>query len=133
MFAVRTPQVHPIVVKIAVNGTTIEMEVDTGAAVLLVSECTWKQIRGQVKGKQRLESLPVTAEQLRAVTGCDEILGKVLLTQKGWPTKVNDNLKPYWIWQDEITIVRGCECWCLRSCREEYFRNCTKVTQGRHE
>ena len=42
MFAVGTPQVRPIVVKIAVNGTTIEMEVDTGAAVLLVSEHTWK-------------------------------------------------------------------------------------------
>ena len=37
----------------------------------------------------QLESLPVTAEQLRAATGCDQILGKVLLlTQKGWPAKV---------------------------------------------
>lgn len=49
VFAVGTPQVRPIVVKIVVNGTTIEMEVDTGAAVSLVSERTWKQIRGQVK------------------------------------------------------------------------------------
>ena len=47
----------------------------------------------------QLESLPVTAEQLRAAaTGCDQILGKVLLlTQKGWPANMNDNLKPYWI------------------------------------
>ena len=49
VFSVGAPQVRPIVVKIAVNGTTIEMEVDTGAAVSLVSERTWKQIRGQVK------------------------------------------------------------------------------------
>ena len=48
VFAVGTPQVRPIVVKIAVNGT-IEMDIDTGAAVSLVSERTWKQIRGQVK------------------------------------------------------------------------------------
>ena len=87
----------------------------------------------------QLESLPVTAEQLRAATGCDQILGKVLLlTQKGWPRKVNDDLKPYWIRQDKITIETvaccgGCECWCLRSSREEYLRNCTKVTPGRHE
>ena len=63
----------------------------------------------------QLESLPVTAEQLRAATGCDQILGKVLLlTQKGWPTKVNDDLKPYWIRQDEITIESGCLLWGVR-------------------
>ena len=49
VFAVGTPLVHPIVVKVAVNGTTIEMEVENGAAVSLVSERSWKQIRGQVK------------------------------------------------------------------------------------
>ena len=27
----------------------------------------------------QLESLPITAEQLRAATGCEQILGKVLL------------------------------------------------------
>eukprot|EP00731_Ephydatia_muelleri_P011873 Em0006g767a len=63
----------------------------------------------------QLESLPVTAEQLRAATGCDQILGKVLLlTQKGWPTKVNDDLKPYWIRRDEITIESGCLLWGVR-------------------
>eukprot|EP00731_Ephydatia_muelleri_P012299 Em0006g1193a len=62
----------------------------------------------------QLESLPVTAEQLRAATGCDQILGKVLLlTQKGWPTKVNDDLKPYWIRRDEITIESGCLLWTV--------------------
>eukprot|EP00731_Ephydatia_muelleri_P006003 Em0003g251a len=63
----------------------------------------------------QLESLPVTAEQLRVATGCDQILGKVLLlTQKGWPTKVNDDLKPYWIRRDEITIESGCLLWGVR-------------------
>ena len=69
-----------------------------------------------------------------AAPGCDQIFGKVLLlTQKGWPAKVNNNLKPYWIRRDEISIESSCLLWgvrvlarSLRSCREEYLRNCTK-------
>ena len=79
----------------------------------------------------QLESLPVAAEQLKAATGRDQILGKVLLlTQKGWPTKVNDDLKPYWIRRDEITIESGCLLWGVRVVVpiKLQLRNCTKVT-----
>ena len=83
--------------RLPLQGTGEEEEDVTAATVFNVAQ---------------LESLPVTAEQLRAATGCDQILGKVLLlTQKGWPTKVNDDLKPYRIRRDEITIESGCLLW----------------------
>lgn len=53
----------------------------------------------------QLESLPVTAVQIAAATRSDKIYQ---YTVKGWPSKVEPSLIPYFSKRDELTVERGC-------------------------
>jgi len=60
----------------------------------------------------QIESLPVTSQQLKAVTRTDPVLSKVLLYSKnGWPVTVPELLKPYWKRRLEISIEDECLMW----------------------
>ena len=62
---------------------------------------------------QRIETLPVTATQLKTATNRDTILSKVLrYTKHGWPTEVPD--RPYWYRRSELSIEDDCILWGMR-------------------
>ena len=53
----------------------------------------------------RVESLPVTANEVTKATREDPTLSKVLWYQKhGWPTAIAEELKPYYSKRHEFTI-----------------------------
>ena len=61
---------------------------------------------------QQIQSLPVTAKNLKEETGRDTSLSKVLrYTQSGWPREVPRELKPYQQRQQELVVERGCLLW----------------------
>ena len=63
----------------------------------------------------QLESLPVTAKQLRAVTRTDCELSKVIyFTRGGWPEEVDAQLQPYRLRKHELTIEQECLFWGIR-------------------
>ena len=65
--------------------TAMEEELATGATILTL---------------QQLESLPVTAKQLKEQTRRDCVLSKELrYTQSGWPSVIPDDLKPFYHWE----------------------------------
>lgn len=63
-----------------------------------------------------LESVPVSAKDIKKETDKDKILTKVRhLTQAGWPKHVSEGeLKPYWNRRDELTVEADCVLWGLR-------------------
>ena len=64
---------------------------------------------------QQIETLPVTATQLKTATNRDTILSKVLRYNKhGWPTEVPDTLRPYWYRRSELSIEDDCILWGTR-------------------
>ena len=45
---------------------------------------------------QQIDSLPVKSEKIAEFTANDPVLSKVItFVQQGWPTQVQDELKPY--------------------------------------
>ena len=53
----------------------------------------------------QINALPVTCVQLQAATRTDPVLSRVVhYTQNGWPTQVEDALKPFLMRKDELTI-----------------------------
>ena len=49
--------------------------------------------------------LPVDTDKLRQATNTDPVLSKVVMyTQRGWPTSVDDELKPYANRRQELTV-----------------------------
>ena len=64
---------------------------------------------------QQLETLPVTQVHLRNHTRRDPVLSKVLnYSKKGWPTVVEEVLKPYKSRENEIMVQRECLLWGTR-------------------
>ena len=64
---------------------------------------------------RQIESLPVGASEIAAATRKDPILSKVLVcVKKGWPGRVQDALKPYWLRQKELTIEQDTLLWGMR-------------------
>ena len=58
---------------------------------------------------------PITAQMIQSATRADAVLSKVLLySQKGWPSKVDKNLKPYFRRRLELSIEGGCLLWGTR-------------------
>ena len=58
---------------------------------------------------------PITAQMIQSATRADAVLSKVLLySQKGWPSKVDENLKPYFRRRLELSIEGGCLLWGTR-------------------
>ena len=59
--------------------------------------------------------MPVDAKEIRRVTRTDPVLSKVLLyTMTEWPVKVEENLKPYFIRKNEISVDSGLLFWGYR-------------------
>ena len=69
-------------------------------------------------------ALPVDADKLRQATNTDLVLSKVVMyTQRGWPSSVDDELKPYANQRQELTVEAGCLLWGMKvivpeSCRK---------------
>ena len=59
---------------------------------------------------QQIQTLPLTATQLKFATRHDPVLSKVLRnTKRGWPVHpVAEDLKPYWSHRDELTVEADC-------------------------
>jgi transposase InsO family protein len=65
---------------------------------------------------EQIESLPVTAAQLRKATSTDTELSKVLkFLKEGWPVQVEEKLKPYHRRKEELTMEVGCLLWGMRA------------------
>ena len=64
---------------------------------------------------QQIELLPVTALSLKAETTKDPELSKIVtFAQSGWPRTVSENLQPFFVRRDELTIKQGCLMWGAR-------------------
>ena len=58
---------------------------------------------------QQIELLPVTTLSLKAETTKNPELSKIVtIAQSGWPRTVNENLQPFFVRCDELTIEQGC-------------------------
>lgn len=65
---------------------------------------------------QQIESLPVTAAELKRESATDPEVSKVLLyLQEGWPPQVEADLKAYHKRRDELTSEVGCLLWGTRA------------------
>ena len=63
----------------------------------------------------QLQSLPVNVRQLRAATLSDPILSKVFrYTRGGWPSHVQQALRPFYDKRHELTVEEGCLLWGIR-------------------
>ena len=63
----------------------------------------------------QIDKMPVTNQQLERATRKDPILSKVLhYTKRGWPERVEEELKPYWSRRQELTIEQNCLLWGIR-------------------
>jgi len=63
----------------------------------------------------QISILPVDSSQLKQATRKDPILGKVMVYLKeGWPSKIVDDLQPYYRRRHELTIEVGCLLWGMR-------------------
>ena len=63
----------------------------------------------------QMEALPVNVRQLRAATGSDPILSKVLRYTKGnWPKQIPRCLQPFFDRRFELTVEEGCLLWGYR-------------------
>ena len=80
----------------------------------------------------QIESLPVTADQLRRATQYDLVLSKVLqFVLKGWPTQVSDELRPFWLHASELSVENDIVLWGVRVVIPTKLRS--KVLNELHE
>ncbi len=64
---------------------------------------------------EQMEEAPITAKQVAAWTRRDPVMAKVYqYIQDGWPTKVEDELKPYRSRHLELSSLNGCIIWGSR-------------------
>ena len=79
-----------------------------------------------------LNSLPVTAEQIRQWTNNDPLLSRVrTLLQRGWENTTDEELKPFQRRRDELSVQSGCILWGSRVIVPPPGRS--KVIQELHE
>ena len=63
----------------------------------------------------QLDSIPITNADLRQATRKDPLLSKVYrYTLHRWPTKVDEELRPYFARRLEITVENECLLWGIR-------------------
>ena len=63
----------------------------------------------------QVQALPVTSEDIARATRCDSVLSKVYqYIGRGWPSQVNEELKPFKERQTELTTEGGCLFWGIR-------------------
>ena len=62
-----------------------------------------------------LEDLPLTGKEIAEATRRDPVLNSVLrYTVGGWPDQVNNELRPFHVRRNELTVEQGCVLWGLR-------------------
>ena len=62
-----------------------------------------------------LKDSPISSAQIRTWTRRDSLSSQVLwCVQQGWPTVVNEELKPYWNQRLELSVYDGCLLWGSR-------------------
>ena len=80
----------------------------------------------------QIDTLPVTAKQLKAATHQDSVLSKVLLyTKCGWPSTIPEVLKLYWKCRLEISLEDECIMWGIHVIIPYKLRK--KVLQELHQ
>ena len=80
----------------------------------------------------QLDTMPVTNRQLEQATRKDPILSKALhYTQRGWPEKVQEGLKPYQSQRLEFLVNQNCLLWGARVVVPSRLRS--KVMQEIHQ
>ena len=80
----------------------------------------------------QLDTMPVTNRQLEQATRKDPILSKALhYTQRGWPDKVQEGLKPYQSRRLELSVEQNCLLWGARVVVPSRLRS--KVMQEIHQ
>ena len=80
----------------------------------------------------QMEALPVTVRQLRAATGSDPVLSKVLRYTKGtWPYQIPQHLRPFSERRNELTVEEGCLLWGFRVIIPQNLRE--KLLQELHQ
>ncbi len=63
----------------------------------------------------QIQALPITSDSIRTATRSDPILSKVLLyTRKGWPGRVSDVFKPFYVRKQELSVEVDCLLWGMR-------------------
>ena len=74
----------------------------------------------------QIETLPVTADQLRKMTRCDPVLGKVLYYVKtgDWSMVVSEEMQPYKVRQH--TLLWGIRVFIPSQLRKENFSRGTQ-------
>lgn len=66
---------------------------------------------------EQVETMPVTAKQIRQWTSTDPVLSRVKdFVQKGWPERSDDKrFQPYFARKTELSLVDGCLLWGTRA------------------
>ena len=63
----------------------------------------------------QIETLPVLADQVQSDTLREPLLSKVIqYVREGWPSLVPDELKPYWIRRNELSVKYNFLFWGIR-------------------
>lgn len=63
----------------------------------------------------QMSSLPLTHLQLKAATRCDPLISKAMeYTKVGWPSSVEEELRPFWRRRNELTVEVECLLWGCR-------------------
>ena len=71
----------------SVNGISLEMEIDTGAAVSIVSEATWEQQLNKPTLKPCslvLKGYPDNPDNLLEIMGCCDVQYRMAKPQSSW-------------------------------------------------
>ena len=88
-----------------------------GLSRLPLRECSTEGVSPEPRlfNISQIESLPVTFSRLRDATRRDVLLSKVVThTKHGWPTEIQDPLRPYWNRRHELTVEDDCLLWGSR-------------------
>jgi hypothetical protein len=63
----------------------------------------------------QIQSLPVSFQEIKEITGRDKLLSKVLcFVRNGWPDQTPEELKPYKNREMELSVENGCLMWGMR-------------------
>ena len=84
----------------------------SGLPLSIVSEPSQHDHKAHMLNMLQIQILPVNAEQIANTTRRDPILSRVIeFTRTQWPVQVSDELKPYFVRCNELTVEEDCLFW----------------------